>query len=90
MHTTRTDSPAITFVHNGDPNDGKLHIVTSVNKDPDVRVETQNFNGEDVITLTLPYNVVREFVLSKIVSAQIAKLEQLDGDDLYEHFVKSV
>lgn len=101
-HTTPTDTPALTFVHNGTPDGGDLHIVVDLEEakkfteaqrreseyDHDsIKVDTADILGHNTCTLTLPYNIIRDFVLDQLRKREIAALESLDVTELANYYV---
>lgn len=101
-HTTRSRTDALTFIHDGTPDGGDLAIVVNLHKAERynvseqerstygfnrITVETQRIMGEDTVTLTVPYNEIRNFVLGQLRNREIANLEQLSDDALVAHYI---
>lgn len=97
--TTRANIDGICFIHDGTPDHGELSIVIDLAKAEQfnyqarkafslekVVVETDNVFGRDTMTLTLPYNVLRDFVLTKLRDREIEKLESMEGDELANYY----
>lgn len=83
MITTKSNEDGLTFHHNGNPEDGELMIVVDPSK---IKVEMDRFGGTQYVTVTLEYNTIRDFVLSKLRDHEIAKLEKLHGEQLAAYF----
>lgn len=100
-HTTQTDTPALTFVHNGTPDNGDLSLVIDVKeaekftksrrRDDEygynsITVENENFLNRETVTVTVPYNMIRDFVLDQLRNHEIAVLEQMTSRELLEYY----
>lgn len=98
--TTATEIDGIWFIHDGTPDDGELSIVVDLQKVEEfndeahkassldkVIVENDNVLGRDTLTLTLPYNVVRDFVLGKLRDREVAVLEGMNGTELANYYI---
>ena len=82
MITTHS-SDGLTFLHDDDPEGGKLHIVVDPTK---IKVDIDNINGSQFVSLTLEYNDVRDLVLDKLRLREMAKIENMNGDELAAYF----
>lgn len=102
MHTTNSSTDALTFVHDGSPDGGDLQIVVNLTKAErynetekakseygynKIRVEDESLMGENYVTLTVPYNEIRDFILGKLRDREISKLEQMSADDLVRYYL---
>jgi hypothetical protein len=82
MITTRSRE-GLTFVHDGDPEGGKLHIVIDPSK---IKVEVETTAGTSYVTVTVDYNDIRDFVLDKLRRREQEKIEKMNGDELSAYF----
>lgn len=82
MKTTKARD-GLTFVHDGDPEGGKLHIVIDPSK---IKVEVETTAGTNYVTVTVDYNDIRDLVLNQLARREIYKIEQMNGDELSAYF----
>lgn len=73
----------LTFLHDGDPEGGVLHIVVDPKK---VKVDMDTINGSEYVTVTVEYNDVRDLVLDKLRRREMEKIENMNGDELAAYF----
>ena len=83
MITTHSNQEGVTFLHDGDPEGGELHIVVDPEK---VKVEMDTFNGKQFLTVTVEYNTIRDLVLQKLARREITRIEKMDGDQLAAYY----
>lgn len=83
MITTRSSQDGLTFLHDGSPEGGKLRVVINRAK---IDVELERYDGDEYVVFDVEYNTVRDFILRKLADREIARLEQMSGEELAAYY----